>query len=265
MRAKDFFNFYGVYLQIILAAVAIVVTLVGRDVLVQNWPVSAAIALVVLLVPCLVFGIASFRGAFAKWLRLMAFSVFKVEKFAGVALLVLVLFSFLFLFNLLFRNAYMGEQIFLNVFLLNLLFVFFLALVVGGKFQIAQPSALLIRNNGQPAVYLYQDGVIRHIPDRSTFRLLGYSFDDVVAVNDKEFVAYTQRPPIDSVSEARLVKTEKSREVWIIFGDVRKHIPDAPTLEFLQKLNRRSVDAVSEDKLQAWVEAKPLTSILDLM
>lgn len=265
MKAKGFLSFYGVYFQIILTTVGIMTPIVGQDVFAQNWFVSAAIVSGILLLPFIVVGIASFRGSFAKWLRLMVFSVFKVETFAGVGLASLVLFSFLFLYNLFFRNAYVGEQIFLNVFLLNLLFVFFLALVVRGKFQLVQPSALLIKNNGHSAVYLYQDGVLRHIPDHVTSRLLGYSFDDAVTVNDKEFKAYPQRPPIDSISEARFVKTEESREVWVIFGDVRKRIPDETTLEFLQKLKRRSIDVVSEDVLQAWVETKPLTSILDLM
>jgi hypothetical protein len=263
MRTKGFLSFYGVYLQVILAALGIMVT-IDRDIVIQNWPVVAVIIFAVLLMPFIVLGIASLRGAFAKWLRLVTFSVFKVETFATVGLFVLVLFSALFLSNLIFHNAYIGEQIFLNVFLLNLLFVFFLALVVGGKFQIEQPSALLIRRGSDPAVYLYQSGVIRHIPDPATLQLLGHSFGDVVSVSDREFAAYTSRPPIDSVSEARLVRSEESRMVWIIFDDIRKRIPDAPTLAFLQELNDRSIDAVSEEELQAWVEAEPLNSILDL-
>jgi hypothetical protein len=264
MNIKGFWNFYGVYIGVILAAATLVAELVGRDVIIQNYLIFTAIAVAVLLLPFIVLGIANSKGAFAKWLRLVAFSLFQVRAFAGVGFIILLLFSMLFLFNLLFRGSYQGEQIFLNVFLLNLLFVFFLSLVLSGRFEIKQPSALLIKNTGHQEIYLFQDGVIRHIPDPPTLSLLGYSPNDIVEVNDAEFEAYQKRPVIQSVINARFVTTEEKDIVWIIFRDTKKRIPDLATLNFLQSLHKRDIDVVSADTLNTWKETDPLVSILSM-
>jgi len=260
---KGFLAGYAVYLGIWLAIAEIAVS-VDRDYFVQNWSTYKWFVTAVFIFPFLLFGLSIWQGSVAKRLRLLTFSIFRVEVFVLVSLFVLVLFTMLFLQNL-FRHTFQGEQIFLNVLLLNLIFIFFLALILADKFQIKQPSALLIRRQGHTKVYLYRDGVIRHIPDPPTLRLLGYSFGDVVDVSDTEFKVYVQRPAIESVTTARLVQVEDGPgEVWTIFGDTRKYVPDLHTLKFILQLRERSIEAVTEDKLNAWEESSPLVSVLNL-
>ena len=262
---KGFFNFYGVYLQIVLAIGAIAVGIIDRNLIIKNWVFALLIFGVVFLAPFLVLGLSNLQGTFAKSLRLFIFSAFRIETFAGVGLIILLLFTGLFILNLS-RGFYDGPQIFLNVLFLNLLFLYFLALVYTKKFQIKQPSDLLIRNNGHAEVYLYQDGTIRHIPDPESLSLLGYSFDEVVDINDTEFRTYKRKAALDSVKTARLVKEEgNSEQIWMIFGDGRKLVPDLYTIDFIQGLGKRPVDVVTKEQLSQWKVLNSLTSILKLM
>jgi hypothetical protein len=260
-----FFSFYGVYLQIILAIGAIAVGIIDRNLIIKNWPFVLLIFGAVFLVPFLVLGLSRLQGTFAKSLRLFIFSAFRVETFAGFGLIILLLFTGLFILNLS-RGFYDGPQIFLNVLFLNLLFLYFLALVYTKKFQIKQPSDLLIRNNGHAEVYLYQDGTIRHIPDPETLSLLGYSFEEVVDINDTEFATYKRKAALDSAKTARLVQEEgNSEEVWMIFGDRRRLIPDPYTLDFIQRLGKRPINIVTREQLNQWKVLNPIISILKLM
>jgi hypothetical protein len=259
VKAKGFFSFYGVYLQIILTAAALVAT--AAPSLLSSWPTSFAILLVMCALPLPVYAIAALSGPLSKWLRLTAYSLIRIELYGAIAFVVLLIFTVLFLFNFIVRRSFMAEQIFLNVLLLNVLFLSFAGMLLGGKFRTNQPSELLIKIRDKPEIYRYQNGVIRHIPDPATFKLLGFSEDDIAIVSDKEFKAYTLRPAIESVADARMVTTQDSRRVWMIFGDTRRHIPDSVTRDFIQELRKRDIETVSKEKLQTWAEAEPLTSI----
>jgi hypothetical protein len=204
MKIKSLLKFYGVYLPI-LGAFAQVAVAINRNYIVQNSSTSLLILGITLALPFLVFMLSNLQGAFAKWLRLFIFSIFRVKIFATIGLLSLALLSMRFLFNLLVRHIFEGEEIFLNVFVMNAIFIYFLGLIIYGRFQIRQPSAILLRKNVQLEVYVYQDGTIRHIPDPPTLALLGYSWNDVVEVGNAEFKAYKQKPAIESVTNARLV------------------------------------------------------------
>ena len=154
------------------------------------------------------------------------------------------------------------EEILANVLVLNLVLVALLIFVLADRLQFKDPGALLIRRMGDPKVYLYEHGVIRHIPDPATLVVLGYSFDDVAEVRDEEFRAYAHRPPIESVTTARLVRAfeDESGAVWMILGDDRRHVPDPYTLQFIQQLNRRDVEILSKEDLSSWREAGSLAS-----
>ena len=260
---KSFFSAYVVYLGIFLGTAEVALS-ANRDYFVQNWSSYRWIVGAILLLPFLLFALSIWQGGVAKWFRLFIFSVFRVEIFAVFGLVILTLFTITFLRNLL-LHFFQGEQIFLNVLFLNLFFMFFLSLVLANKFQVKQPSALLIRKKGDPRVYLFENGVIRHIPDRPTLRLLGYSFDEVVEVGEKEFSAYTQRPAIESASTARLVQVEdEAGKIWMIFADTRKWVPDSYTLHFILQLKERPIETVTKDKFAAWKEISPLISLLNL-
>lgn len=262
---KGFFTFYGVYLQVFLAVGAITVSIIDRNLVIENWPIAILILVVIFLLPFLVVGLSYLRGTFTKGFRLFIFSTFRVETFAGVGLIVLLLFTGLFFLNL-GRGYYDGTQIFLNVLFLNLLFLYFLALIYANRFQIKQSSDLLIRKKGHAKVYLYQDGAIRHIPDPETLQLLGYSFEDVVDINETEFKAYNVKAELGSVKRARLVQEQESPgEIWMIFGDGRKLIPDHYTLDFILRFDERSVETVTKQELAQWRELSPLVSILKIM
>jgi hypothetical protein len=218
---------------------------------------------IALTLPFLVFVIANRYGAFAKWLRLLAFSLLRVEIFAPIGLILIVFLAVQFLYNLFFRRTFQGEQIFLNVLFLDMIFVYFLGLVLYGRFQIRQPSAILLKKKGQPEIYVYSDGAIRHIPDIPTMNLLGYSWSDVAEISEAEFAEYEKRPAIESVTNAKLMQSEANPEVtWIIFGDTRRPIPDQYTLDFIRPPTRRHIETVTEEKLNTWKVGLPITSIV---
>jgi hypothetical protein len=85
------------------------------------------------------------------------------------------------------HHVYEGEQIFLNVLVLNVFFLYLFGLLISGRFQIKQPPAILIRQKGRGEVHLYKSGTIRHIPDPPTLGLLGYSWGDIADISELEF------------------------------------------------------------------------------
>jgi hypothetical protein len=258
---KSFLQGYAVYLGLWLAVAQVALT-VNRDHFVQNWYIYQWVTGAIILLPFLFLLLSIQQGSVAKWFRLLLFSTFRVETVTALGLSILTLFTILFLRNLIYYT-FQGEQIFLNVLFLNLFFMLFLGLVLAGKFQIEQPTALLIQKSGDSKVYLYENRVIRHIPDPMTLKLLGHSLSDVVKVSEKEFNAYTLRPAIESVADARIVLGEGDRKVWMIFGDVRRHIPDPYTLNVIRQLKERPVETIDEDELRSWKEERPLASLLN--
>lgn len=265
MKIKDLLVFYAVYLSLLVQIVFGVVA-IDRNSFVRNAWGLILVVVVALAFPLVVVGVAGLKGSFAKWLRLIAFSFFKVKTFAIVSLILLFFLSFFFLVN--FWGGFVGEllfiQIFLNGVLLNVVFIYFLGLVVFGRFQIKQPSAVLIRKRRGLEISVYQDGAIRHIPDPETFNLLGYSWDDVKEVDDAEFEAYKEERDIESVKTARLYRTQdKLEDVWIDLGDgTLRRVPNGHTLDFIQRSDRREVEIKTEEWLKKWKKGKPLVRIV---
>jgi hypothetical protein len=260
---KSFFVFYGVYLGIVAATAQVVVAIAGRDHVIRNWVIYSWIAGLLIFVPLLLYAISIRQGTLAKWLRLIGFYVLRVETFAIIGLLTLMFFTGQFLGNLFVEHIFYWDQIVLNIPILNVVFMFVLALIVTGKLQVKRRSVLLIQNRGHNEIYLFQNGVIRQIPDNLTLKLLGYSLSDVVQVSDAEFNSYSQGAAFESVTAAKVVQVkEDPQSVWIILGDTRRYIPDKYTLDSIVRLGGQSVETVPKSELDTWKVGDPLVSLL---
>ena len=183
------------YYLIYFGIITTIVTLIRDDVL-KHMRISLIIGLFLFFVPFLILALAYLAPSFAKWLRVALFSYFRVTTFAKVSFAALTFFSGLFIYNYIVFGV-SGQQIFLNLFFINLILLFFITLVLSNRFQIRDPAGLLIQQAGKPEVYLYRDGVLRHIPDPPTLQLLGYSFDDISVISENEFHKYTIRPALE--------------------------------------------------------------------
>jgi len=253
------------YYLIYFGIVTTIVTL-ARDYLLKNLQTSLIVGISFFLAPFVIVLLAHMRPAFSKWLRVSLFIYFRVSTFAKASFGILTIFSIVFIYNYI-AFGVSGEQIYLNVFLTNLILVFFITLVLSGRFQIRDPLGLLIRQIGHPEVYLYKDGVLRHIPDPPTLQLLGYSFKDVNVISAEEFQKYTVRPALESVITGRLVRARNGPEVYIIIGGEKRHVPDPTTLNVIQELNSqlgqgRTIEILSQGEIEQWPTGKPMVSLI---
>jgi hypothetical protein len=251
--------YYLIYFGIVTAVVGL-----ARDYLLRNLRTSLIVGLIFFLVPLIILLIAHFRPAFSRWLRVSLFTYFRVSTFAKVSFAILIIFSVLFIYNYIVYGG-SGGQTFLNVFLINLILLFFIALLLGGRFQINDPLGLLIQQDGHPEVFLYRDGGLHHIPDPATLQFLGYSFNDVSVISPQEFQQYSIRPPLEGVTTGRLVRANNRPEVYIIIGGERRHVPDPSTLYVIQLLrsqagNTRPVEVLPEGQVEQWPIGNPLAS-----
>lgn len=214
-----------------------------------------------LLLPFIVLLTARFKGSFARRLRLFVYSIFRVDILAKQSLILIFASSLFLLFHLLVGTSQLTYlvtgMLVLNI-SLSILFIFML----NGHFQIRQPTALLIRKQGTAEVYLCDKGELRWIPDPQTLHLLGYSFEDITNIDESEFKTYTHRASIESITSARLIRTANRPEVWVVFGEFRKWIPDESTLMYIQHLNQRQIEEVTDTQFQGWREYAPLPSIV---
>lgn len=253
--------YYLIYFGIVAAAVSL-----SRDYFLQNLSASLTVGIAFFLAPFFVILIAKVKPSFAKWLRISFFKYFRVSTLTKISFVILLFFSALFGYNSI-SFGFSGEQIFLNVFFLNLILLFFISLVLTKRLQIREPAALLIRKHGTPEVYLYRNGILRHIPDPPTLQLLGFSFLDVQVVSDNEFEKYRRGGPLESVATANIIQANGKPEVYIIIGEEKRHVPDQNTLIAIQLLNNqvagnRVIQVVQESELSRWPTARPLLSVL---
>ena len=242
----------------------IVGTIVGlaRDYLLRNLYISLIFGLLFFLLPWIILLIAHMKPAFSRWLRVSLFIYFRVSTFAKASFAILIILSVLFIYNYVVYGD-SGRQIFLNIFLINLILLFFIALLLSGRFQINDPLGLLIRQDGHPEVYLYRDGALHHIPDPPTLQLLGYSFNDINVISPQEFRQYRIRPALESVTTCRLVRANNRPEVYIIIGGERRHVPDEFTLYIIRLLrsqagNTQPVEILPEGQVEQWPTGTPL-------
>jgi hypothetical protein len=262
LRSLPLLSFYYV---IYFGIVTTIVTL-ARDYLLKNLRTSLIVGLLFFLAPFIIVLIAHMRPAFSKWLRVSLFIYFRVSTFAKASFAILIIFSVLFIYNYIVFGV-SGEQTFLNVFLINLILLFFITLVFSNRFQISDPLGLLIQQIGHPEVYLYKDGALHHIPDPPTLQLLGYSFNDVNVISAQEFQKYTIRPALESIVTGRLVRAKNKPEVYIIIGGEKRHVPDPATLNVIQQLSleaghTRAIEILSQGEVEQWPTGKPLVSLI---
>ena len=262
LKSLPILNFYYlIYFGIVTTAVTI-----SREYLLQHLTISLAVAVTFFFAPFIIILLAELTPSFAKWLRVSFFGYFRVSTFASLSFTVLTLFSGSFIYNY-FSFGFSGEQVFLNVFFLNLILLFFISLVLTKRFQIKDPAGLLIQKVDAPEVYLYRNGVLRHIPDPPTLRLLGYSFADVQIVSEMEFAKYTVRPALESVATGRLIQAKDKPVVYIIIGEEKHHVPDPDTAMFLSSLNyrlqgQRVTETLDQSEVDKWPTGNPLISII---
>ncbi|OGW18583.1 MAG: hypothetical protein A3G93_11910 [Nitrospinae bacterium RIFCSPLOWO2_12_FULL_45_22] len=146
---------------------------------------------------------------------------------------------------------------------MNVVLFYLLALIRNGNFHIQEPKDFLFRFQARPEVYLYINGEGRHIPDPHTLFLLGWSFNDVVILDKKEFNAFQIGRPLESVLNARLVRPDDSEnEVWMILEGRKRRI-DPTIINSIKNLNpKRIIDAIPRSQIAAWQEDKPLAAII---
>ena len=253
------------YYMIYFSIVTTIITL-ARDYLLKNLRISLIVCLLFFLAPFIIVLIAHMRPAFSKWLRVSLFIYFRVSTFAKASFVILIIFSVLFIYNYIVFGV-SGKQTFLNVFLINLMLLFFITLVLSNRFQISDPLGLLIQQIGHPEVYLYKDGALRHIPDPPTLQLLGYSFNDINVISAQEFQKYATKPALESVVTGRLVRAKNKPEVYIIIGGEKRHVPDPTTLNVIQQLNSqagqtRAIEILSQSEVEQWPTGKPMVSLI---
>ena len=263
MNFKNFLSFYGVFVQIWLSIVVIAL-MIDKDYFLNNKTIYILVNAAILTIPLLVVLIANQTPALAKWIRIFVFNTFSVKTFASASLIVLLVFTGSFVYNMLVMNSFMVEQIFLNVLVLDLVFLFFISLTLTGRFQINDPKGLLLKAESQEEIYLYKDSELRHIPDPPTLRFLGFSFNDVQSVSTQEFSKYTIRPQLESVVTGKIIQGDKKPEIYMIMGDEKRHIPDPYTLQYILQLGKRDVSTLPEIDVAKWPTGTPLRTILDM-
>jgi hypothetical protein len=198
----------------------------------------------------------------AKFFRVQLFGLLDAKAIATGSIVIIALFSGLFLFNLFWNRALHVEETLLNVLFLDFVVLLVLVLIATGQFKIIKPSALLLRVAGRPEVYLYEDDIIRHIPNPQTLHLFGFSFKDVQEISERELRSYNERAPIQSVSTARLIQAHGRPEVYLVNGDFKHHVPDPPTRDYILFLNQRQIETVPQQEVDRLVEKQELKSIL---
>jgi len=199
---------------------------------------------------------------FAKLARVAAWDFFTAKNFLGGAAVALLAESAQFLINVI-RGAFDPMPVLVNVLLLNLFVLGLIVLALQGRLDLRRATPLLARKKGTVAVYVYQEGALRHVPDEETFLLLGYSFSQVQDIPEAEFATYRVGPPLQSIRAARLIRADGTHEVFAILDERRRHVPNAFTLKFIQGFGR-SVDVVTREELKKYREGLPLISVLQL-
>jgi hypothetical protein len=92
------------------------------------------------------------------------------------------------------------------------------------------PDGSLIGDPGGSLVYYLMWGLKLQVPDTRTLQLLGFSDDDVVALDGKTLAGIPAGPSVPRLGQGSLVKGA-TPEVYLVTGGERRLIPDQPTLE----------------------------------
>lgn len=238
-----------------------------KNSLIKNLQTTLIVGLIVFLIifPWIIILIADKKPAFSKWLRVSLFFTLRVSTFAKTSFIILIFLCFLLIYNYSFSNVSIN-QILVYLLFINLILLFFITLLLNGRFHINDRLGLLIRQIRTLEIYLYKDGALRHIPDPPTLQLLGYSFSDVNDISSDEFSKYIQKPALESISSGRLVRANNQYEVYIILDGEKRHVPDPLTLLAIQQYKSKEgqnnkVEILSEDDVSKWPTGKPLVRV----
>jgi hypothetical protein len=245
-----------------LISLASFALIVNRDYFVNRKVPSAIIAIVILILPAIGYLIIHASGSIAKTIRLLTFRILKTHVFAsfGVVVLGISLLGVLLGLTIGFpiQPVLIGSSVLVSVVLFYLL-----ALIRNGNFHIQEATDFLFRFKARPEVYIYIKREGRHIPDPQTLFLLGWSFNDVIILDEKEFKAFRIGRPLESVLNARLVCPDDSaNEVWMILEGRKRRI-NPTILNSIKNLNpKRTIDPIPRSQIAAWQEDKPLADII---
>ncbi|MCB9279244.1 MAG: hypothetical protein H6562_10035 [Lewinellaceae bacterium] len=91
----------------------------------------------------------------------------------------------------------------------------------------------LIRQQQTSAIYILKNGKRRHIPDPTTFNVLGLAWGSVKEVSAAEMNSVAEGPVIPSRLDDNLYRAENTAAVFAIKNRQRRYIPDPPTLNNL--------------------------------
>jgi hypothetical protein len=254
-------KFYG-WLLPVLIGLANIALLVDKEYFIKKPILSFSIAIVILIIPALIFLFFRSSRGIIRVFRIFSFRILRVRVFVLFGILFLSISLFGILLGLL--DVIQIQSILLGSFIIvNVVLFYFLLLVLNGNFKVHEPTDFLFRHKNKDEVYLYVNGAGRHIPDPQTLFLLGWSFDDVVILDEKEFNAFRIDRPLESVSNARIVRPDDNKnEAWMILGDERRLI-NPLSLSSIQSLNpTREIENIPRSQLASWREDKPLAAIV---
>ena len=262
MNQKNLLKIYGIYIPIILQ-IASILAMLSKNLFFMHTFKIISIATLLIFLPLILLVTTFLIPSFSKIIRVFFFNVFRVNTFAFISIIIVLTLSIIFIYNY-FSLGFNAEQIFLNVFILNLIILFLAGLILANRFKITEPLDLLIQEEGREEVFLYIQGILRHIPDPSTFQLLGYSWDDIQIISEKEFHKYKKETPLESVKKARIIQGDKEPEVYMLIGNEKRHIPDPTTLEHILELGKRDIEIEKQKIIDQWKTGRQLSSIVKI-
>lgn len=229
----------------------------------ENQVLSILIIILLIGVPLLIYFLSIRFYFIAKFFRIKLFNLIDAKSFSFIGVVIIVIFSIRFLFNLLVKNAYHADQIFLNVFFLNIMVLMILILIASGQFKINKSSALLLRIRGKTDIFVYEDKSIRYIPDPQTLYIMGYNDKDVQEISEDEFNSYRQQPPVQSIFSCRLIRVDGKPAVYFINGENKHLVPDPPTRNYILLLTKKqNEEIVTQQEADRYSTKKELKSIL---
>jgi len=263
MNTKKIYMGSLLYLQTIAIIITVCVTFDKEYFFLHMKSFISIISVATLLIPILVMLVFKSKTYLATKLRGYWFKFFGIDTFSIIGLFVPSLFIFLIIYNFL-TKGFNDDQIFLNLLSVNLLVLYMVAFLINGHFKILSPQPFLVRREGEIVVYLHQNGKIRGIPDPETFKLLGFSYYEVKYLNERDFSKYEMHPPLPSIHQTRLIQVKGKKDIWVVFENSVKLVPNNETLEFIRKFNNSSIEDVPDFEFESYKKSNPLRIIQEL-
>lgn len=132
-------------------------------------------------------------------------------------------------------------------------------LILDIESEIHRNSKPLIKLEGNPHLYLREDNVIRYIPDRTTRTLLGYTYENVQTVSEKNFRDFVQGEKLPSIKKAQLLIYNDA--IYVLLENKLHHIPDSKTHHFIKQYNKNIERRILKSEFEKYKIDKPLKKI----